>query len=97
MAGWNFFLYEALLIPFEITALNIVLNYWRDDIPAGAVCAAVIVLYAACNVLAVKAYGEAEFWLSGGKVLLILILYCFTFITVSSHTPTTMTHLTNSL
>lgn len=45
-AGWNFFLYEALLIPFEITALNLVLSFWRDDIPAGAVCAACIVLYA---------------------------------------------------
>lgn len=28
MAGWNFFLYEALLIPFEISALNLVLSYW---------------------------------------------------------------------
>lgn len=45
-AGWNFFLYEALLIPFEITALNLVLSFWRDDIPAEAVCAACIVLYA---------------------------------------------------
>ena len=82
MVGWNFFLYEALLIPFEITALSVVLNYWRDDIPSAAVIAAVIALYAACNILAVKAYGEAEFWLSGGKVLLIFILYAFTFITV---------------
>lgn len=46
MAGWNFFLYEACLIPFEISALNLVLTFWRDDIPAGAVCAACIVLYA---------------------------------------------------
>lgn len=45
-AGWNFFFYEALLIPFEITALNSVLSYWSDDIPAGAICAACIVLYA---------------------------------------------------
>lgn len=45
-AGWNFFLYEALLIPYEITALNLVLSFWRDDIPAAAVCAACIVLYA---------------------------------------------------
>lgn len=44
-AGWNFFLYEALLIPFEITALNTVLGFWRDDIPVWAVCLAVIVLY----------------------------------------------------
>jgi len=46
MAGWNFFLYEALLIPFEITALNLVLSFWRDDIPVAAVCAVAIVLYA---------------------------------------------------
>lgn len=44
--GWNFFLYEALLIPFEITALNLVLGFWRDDIPAAAVITACIVLYA---------------------------------------------------
>jgi yeast amino acid transporter len=45
MAGWNFFLYEAFLIPFEITALNLVLTFWRDDIPVAAVVAACIVLY----------------------------------------------------
>ena len=44
-AGWNFFLYEALLIPFEITALNVVLSFWRNDIPAAAVCGACIVCY----------------------------------------------------
>lgn len=45
-AGWNFFFYEAILVPFEITALNLVLKFWRDDIPVAAVCAACIVLYA---------------------------------------------------
>ena len=46
MAGWNFFFYEALLIPFEITALNLVLTFWSDNIPVAAICAACIVLYA---------------------------------------------------
>ena len=45
MIGWNFFIYEAILVPFEITALNLVLSYWRDDIPVEAVVAACIVLY----------------------------------------------------
>jgi len=36
-AGWNFFLYEAILIPFEISALNVVLTYWSDNIPLAAV------------------------------------------------------------
>lgn len=46
MVGWNFFLYEALLIPFEITALNVVLKFWSDNIPTAAICGGVIVLYA---------------------------------------------------
>lgn len=45
MSGWNFCIFEGLLIPFEITALDIVLTFWRDDIPAAAVISACIVLY----------------------------------------------------
>ncbi|KAF3765320.1 hypothetical protein M406DRAFT_350943 [Cryphonectria parasitica EP155] len=86
-AGWNFFLYEALLIPFEITALNEVLRYWSGNIPAGAICAACIVLYALLNGLAVRAYGEAEFWLSGGKVILIFMLFSFTLVTMCGGNP----------
>ncbi|KAF5025929.1 hypothetical protein F66182_1964 [Fusarium sp. NRRL 66182] len=91
MAGWNFFLYEGLLIPFEITAINLVLSYWSEDItkpgPTAGICIAIIICYAALNILAVKAYGEAEFWLSGGKVILILILFSFTFITMVGGNP----------
>lgn len=39
------------------------------------------------NVLAVRAFGEAEFWLSGGKVILIIMLFCFTFITMVGGNP----------
>ncbi|KAL2870885.1 amino acid permease/ SLC12A domain-containing protein [Aspergillus lucknowensis] len=86
-AGWNFFFYEAILIPFEITAINLVLGYWRDDIPPAAICAACIVCYALLNVLAVKAYGESEFWLSGGKIILIIMLFFFTFVTMVGGNP----------
>ncbi|OQE26367.1 hypothetical protein PENSTE_c005G10168 [Penicillium steckii] len=86
-AGWNFFLYEALLIPFEISALNLVLTFWRDDIPVEAVVAACIVIYFVLNAFTVKWYGEAEFWLSTGKVILILIVFLFTFITMVGGNP----------
>lgn len=50
MAGWNFFLYEALLIPFEITALNLVISFWDERItapgPTAGICIGVIVTYA---------------------------------------------------
>ena len=39
------------------------------------------------NILAVRAYGEAEFWLSGGKVILIFSLFFYTFITMVGGNP----------
>lgn len=87
MLGWNFFLYEAVLIPWEISALNLVLTFWRDDIPLAAVCAGCIVLYGIINLFAVKWYGESEFWLSSGKLVLIVMLFCFTFITMVGGNP----------
>ena len=44
-SGWNFYIYLGLIVPFEITALSLVLSYWSPDIPAGAICAGCIVLY----------------------------------------------------
>jgi amino acid transporter len=37
--------------------------------------------------LAVRGYGEAEFWLSGGKVILIFLLFGFTFVTMVGGNP----------
>ena len=45
MAGWNFFFYQCLVIPFEITALSLILSYWSDAIPVAAICAGCIFLY----------------------------------------------------
>uniref|UniRef100_A0A8H7TTE5 Amino acid permease/ SLC12A domain-containing protein n=1 Tax=Bionectria ochroleuca TaxID=29856 RepID=A0A8H7TTE5_BIOOC len=91
LAGWNFFIYEALIIPFEVTALTFTMSFWSEEIttpgPTAGVCAAVIVLYGAINILAVRFYGEAEFWLSGGKLILIFILFAFTFVTMVGGNP----------
>ncbi|KAE8377605.1 general amino acid permease-like protein AGP2 [Aspergillus bertholletiae] len=87
MVGWNFCLYEGLLVPFEITALDMVLTFWRDDIPSAAVISVAIFFYALTNLLAVKYFGEAEFWLTGGKLMLIIILFLFTFVTMVGGNP----------
>jgi amino acid transporter len=50
MVGWNFFLYEALLIPFEISAFTLVMSFWSPTIaepgPTAGICAACIAAYA---------------------------------------------------
>lgn len=105
-AGYNFFVFEAMLVPFEIVACNVIIHYWSDIVPAGGIIAIVIVLYgydtthkigsstieltfwdSIINIFAVKWYGESEFWLALGKVVLILGLIAYTFITMLGGNP----------
>ncbi|KAK8054458.1 hypothetical protein PG994_009525 [Apiospora phragmitis] len=86
-AGWNFFVFEAALVPFEITACNVIIHFWSEAVPTAAIITIVIMLYALINVLAVKWYGESEFWAALGKVLLIIGLIVFTFIVMLGGNP----------
>jgi amino acid transporter len=45
-AGYNFFIFEAALVPFEIVACNVIMHYWSDAVPAGGIIVIVIVCYA---------------------------------------------------
>ncbi|GIC91287.1 putative general amino acid permease (Agp2) [Aspergillus udagawae] len=86
-AGYNFFIFEAALVPFEITACNMIINYWSDVIPVSGVIVIVLVLYILLNVFAVQWYGESEFWLALSKVLLSIGLIIFTFIVMLGGNP----------
>ncbi|KAJ7582940.1 general amino acid permease AGP2 [Mycena floridula] len=86
-AGWNFFIFEAALVPFEVVAFNLVLQFWTDKIPTAVVVVFVLLCYGLLNVFAVKWYGESEFWLALGKVLLAVGLIAFTFITMVGGNP----------
>jgi len=44
-AGYNFFVFEAALVPFEVVACNVIIHYWSNIVPAGGVIAIVLVLY----------------------------------------------------
>jgi yeast amino acid transporter len=46
-----------------------------------------LLAYSILNVVAVGVFGEAEFWLSGGKVVLIFLLFGFTFVTMVGGNP----------
>lgn len=45
-AGYNFFIFEAAMVPFEIVACNFIIHYWSDVVPAAAIIAIVLVIYA---------------------------------------------------
>lgn len=70
--GWNYWYSYNMLVPTEIVAAGIVVNYWTDKVPIGAWITIFWVVIVALNCLAVKFYGEAEFWFASLKILCIL-------------------------
>lgn len=87
-SSWNFFILEATLVPFEITSVTYVIEYWRSDFSPWMVILPQVVLYIIINSMCpVRWYGEVEFWLSIFKVVLIVGLLLFTFVTMVGGNP----------
>ncbi|KAF3769507.1 hypothetical protein M406DRAFT_335385 [Cryphonectria parasitica EP155] len=77
--GWNYFFKYAIVLPNNLTVTGIIISYWRPDLNVSiwiVVFGAVII---ALNLVHVSFFGEAEFWMSMLKALVIcmLILLCF--------------------
>lgn len=87
MTAWNFWFLCCAQIPFEVVTVNSIIHYWRDDFSSGIPMAIQMVLYFFINVFGVAIYGEVEFWLSLGKVILASGLIIFTFITMVGGNP----------
>ncbi|KAE8350313.1 amino acid permease/ SLC12A domain-containing protein [Aspergillus coremiiformis] len=85
--GWNYFLNMALLVPFEIVALSLMIQYWTDVMPAAAVVVIMMVIYLILNIVSVSWFGAAEFYIGIFKVLLVLGLTLYTFITMVGGNP----------
>ncbi|KAL9106204.1 MAG: hypothetical protein Q9227_008737 [Pyrenula ochraceoflavens] len=73
--GWNYAIGWLTILPFEITAAGITIQYWRDDINIGVWIT--VFLFALCmiQIFGVRGYGEVEFFLS-----LIKVTACIGFI-----------------
>jgi amino acid transporter len=71
-AGWNYWYAYAFLVPSEITAAAIVVQYWTEAVPEAAWIAIVLVTIIILNVFMVKIFGETEFWFASIKVIAIL-------------------------
>ncbi|KAA8642447.1 uncharacterized protein ATNIH1004_011391 [Aspergillus tanneri] len=80
--GWNYFFLMAFNIPYEITAINVLLTYWTDKVPVAAVVVVCLVIYAILNGLTVRYFGMSEFYMSIFKVFLMLGLMMYTFVTM---------------
>src|SRR5215510_11830277 len=72
--GWSYWFMWVVTGMAELTAIGVYVGYWLPDLPQWIpVLAALVVLYGA-NMLAVRAFGEMEFWFALIKVAMIVML-----------------------
>lgn len=87
MSSWNFWVLQCAMIPFELTLFNSLIHYWADNYSPAICFSTQLVAYLVINVAAVRWYGEAEFWLCMGKVVLAVMLMVFTFVVMLGGNP----------
>lgn len=70
--GWNYWYAYAFLVPSEVTASAIIVEYWTDKVPTAAWIAIFLIMIVLVNVFMVDAFGEVEFWMASIKVVTML-------------------------
>lgn len=74
ITGWNYWFLWVVTCMAEITAAGIYMEYWFPSVPRWIWALAALVIMASVNFLAVKAYGELEFWFALIKIVTIIFM-----------------------
>jgi len=74
ITGWNYWFLWIVTGMAEITAVGIYMEYWFPETPRWIWALAALIIMASVNFLAVKAYGELEFWFALIKIVTILAM-----------------------
>lgn len=76
-----------MLLCTEYAAVATLMQYWVTDVNPAVWVAMAMAVCILLNVVAVKFYGESEFFMSSTKVFLLLFLVMLTFVTMAGGNP----------
>ncbi|OAH59709.1 MULTISPECIES: amino acid permease [Bacillaceae] len=74
ITGWNYWFMWIITCMAEITAVGIYMEYWFPDVARWIWALSALVIVTAVNFMAVKMYGEFEFWFTLVKIVTILFM-----------------------
>ncbi|KZE80157.1 amino acid permease [Paenibacillus elgii] len=74
LTGWNYWFIWVVTCMAEITAVGIYMEYWFPGVPRWIWALAALVIMSLVNLIAVKAYGELEFWFALIKIITIIFM-----------------------
>ncbi len=90
--GWTYWLGLSFCAMAEITAISTYVQFWFPSIPSWLIQLAFLGTLAAINLIAAKAFGEAEFWFALIKIIAILALIATGIFMMTSHSVTPLGH-----
>jgi amino acid transporter, AAT family len=74
VTGWSYWFMWVVTAMAELTAIGIYVRYWLPDMPQWLPPLVALTLLYGANLLAVRVFGELEFWFALIKVLTIVAL-----------------------
>ncbi|CAM2753342.1 amino acid permease [Actinomyces slackii] len=73
MLGWTYWYSCAMTIAVELVATSIIMKFWFPGSPSLLWSALFLAIILGLNLFSAKAFGEAEFWFAGIKVVTIIV------------------------
>lgn len=74
VTGWSYWLMWVVIAMAELTAIGIYVRYWFPHVPQWLPALIALVMLYGTNLLAVRVFGELEFWFALIKVVTIVAL-----------------------
>lgn len=74
ITGWNYWFLWVVTCMAEITAVGVYMKMWYPSTPSWIWALAALIIMTMVNLIAVKAYGEFEFWFALIKIVAILAM-----------------------
>ncbi|WP_084435897.1 amino acid permease [Aldersonia kunmingensis] len=72
ITGWLYWYFWVIVVGFEAVAGGQIIHNWVPGIPVWAIALGLMVVMTFVNLLSVGAFGEAEYWFAGIKVVAII-------------------------
>ncbi|MBW8724567.1 MAG: amino acid permease [Inquilinus limosus] len=72
--GWSYWFMWVVIGMAEITAVGVYVHYWLPDLPQWIPALATLAVLTVVNIVAVRLFGELEFWFALIKVVTIVAL-----------------------
>jgi GABA permease len=76
MTGWMYWYFWVIVVALEAVAGARLLTYWFPQAPPWSLTLALMVSFTLLNLLAVRSWGESEFWFAMIKVVAIVLFLC---------------------